>query len=108
MDFNPVGVRAWTRRLRAHTLVDVAEYFTPDQTPVRKTRGKLRKDGYGWLSVKEYLEDKYLDAQISKRKARYEPSQIVRNFKRSGSPRNGSCDGELLGTHLAASDPGPS
>jgi hypothetical protein len=58
----------------------VARHFT---TPMRKTGGKLRKDDQSWKMVKNYLQEKYVDNVIDKRKGRYEPTQIVRNFWRS-------------------------
>ena len=78
------GTRAWTRRLKSHTLLDrIAEHSPREFTRVRKTRGKLKKDDYYWQSVRDSLENKNLLAQIRMRKGRYEPSQIVRNFFRS-------------------------
>ena len=47
------------------------------------TGGKLRKDDQSWKMVKNYLQEKYVDNVIDKRKGRYEPTQIVRNFWRS-------------------------
>jgi hypothetical protein len=78
-----LGTRAWKRELKAHTLLDtVARHFTVGPFPKHRG-GKLRKDDQSCKGVKDYLAEKYVYDQINRRKGRYEPSQIVRNFFRS-------------------------
>ena len=80
MYFHPLGTRASTRDLKAHTKLDsVSRHF--ELEPVRKTPGKLRKDDQSCKGVRDYLAEKYVC--VRERKGRYEPSQIVRNFFRS-------------------------
>jgi hypothetical protein len=81
MDSNPLGTRGMTRGLKAHTVLDTAgrHYITP----MRKTGGKLRKDDQSCKGVQDYLAEKYVWHINNRRKGRYEPSQIVRNFFRS-------------------------
>lgn len=64
--------------LRANTRLDtVARHF---DEPMRKTGGKLRKDDQSCKGVQDYLADKHIDCQVHRRKGRYEPTQLVRNF----------------------------
>ena len=64
-------------------LDSVTRHFTPDRLPVSMTRGKHLKDDQSWKMVKDYLQEKYVWHVNNKRKGRYEPTQIVRNFFRS-------------------------
>jgi hypothetical protein len=83
MDFYPYRTRAFKRYLKAYTKLDnVTRHFTPDRLPARKTPGKLRKDDQSCKGVQDYLAETSMYDQITKRKGRYEPRQIVRNFLR--------------------------
>jgi len=84
MDFYPHGTRAFKPCLKAYTKLDnVTRHFTPDRLPLSRTCGKLRKDDQSCKSVKDYLEETYMFDLLKKRKGRYVPRQIVRNFTRS-------------------------
>jgi hypothetical protein len=83
MDFNPFGTRAMARGLKAQTVLDtVARHFTPDRMPVRRRRGKFRKDDQSCKGVRDYLEEKYMWHINNRQKGRYEPMQIARDFWR--------------------------
>lgn len=82
MDFNPHGLRRIPRALRAHNKLDtVARHFATSAVPTGRS-GKFWKDDQSCKSLLDYLEEKYLDARITKRKGRYQPAQIARNFFR--------------------------
>ncbi len=79
MYFHPLGTRACTRDLKAHTKLDsVSRHFDLEREPVRKTPGKLRKDDQSCKGVQDYLAEKYLC--VRERRGKYDPKQIVRNF----------------------------
>lgn len=79
-----LGTRAFRRDLKAHTKLDnVSRHFDLEREPLRTTPGKLLKDDQFAKSVRDYLAEKYVYDQLKKRKGRYEPSQIVRDFFRS-------------------------
>jgi len=81
MNFNPFGLRAMKRGLKAHTVLDgIARHFAPTPMPFRSERGKLRKDDSSSKSVRDYLAEKQVYRQIHPRKAPYEPNQMARNF----------------------------
>jgi hypothetical protein len=73
-----IGTRAYPHGLRAHTRMDtVARHF---HTPMSKIGGKLLKDDQSAQGVQDYLAEVYVWQMNNRRKGRYEPTQIVRNF----------------------------
>lgn len=82
MDFHPHRLRAFPLPLRAHTLIDtVARHYTLGPFPKGET-GKFLKDDQCAKGVQDYLAERYVDAMVFRRRGRYEPRQIVRNFFR--------------------------
>lgn len=77
-------MRRWTKRLKAHTLLDNIAAVCPREF-IRPREGfhKFKKDDFYWDSVREYLHEKYVSHLINRRKGRYQPSHIVRNFWKS-------------------------
>jgi hypothetical protein len=82
MYFNPHGTRNLPRATKAYNRLDsVARHYEPRRMPIG-ARGKFQKDDQHAKGVQDYLADAFIEAHQSKRKGRYQPRQIARNFFR--------------------------
>jgi hypothetical protein len=68
---------------RARTLLDQIRTLPPrDFIRPHKILHKLKKDDFYWEGTREWLTERFIDAQNRRRPGRYVPRQMAKNFYR--------------------------